>query len=77
MMFRCSVHVGPAEPKGKPSDNQFKRSKAGNVAIETNLEIYRSIAIDKLDGAIAYFRRDIHLALHAMRTDSRKDIVDL
>jgi len=23
----CSVHVGPAEPKGKPNENQFKRSK--------------------------------------------------
>jgi hypothetical protein len=39
--------------------------------------IDRSIAIDKLEGANAYFRRDIHLVLHAMRTDSRKDIVDL
>jgi len=36
----CSVHVGPAEPKGKPSDNQLKRSKG---AVDRNFHNVRSI----------------------------------
>ncbi|CAF0724475.1 unnamed protein product [Didymodactylos carnosus] len=30
----CSVHVGPAEPKNKPNENQFKRSKQDHHSLQ-------------------------------------------
>jgi hypothetical protein len=41
IIFRCSVHVGPAEPKGKPNDSQFKRSKPGKQNNNQDKGTYR------------------------------------